>query len=532
MINYLVATTPGTYQPRFETFNGESHIVVPVTLLTEGVHNGSAGPIYYPAEEISAHAWAWDGEPVPIRHPEIDGELVSANSPSVLDEWNVGRIFHARYNSAKKALQGEAYLNVRLMEERNPALLADLRAGKSVEVSTGLSFDVDGENGTWQGEAYLFTARNLRPDHLALLPDQVGACSLEDGCGIRANRQEEQHMVSPKFFRPESKGVTYQGAIRLGVLATSMEDQGHALQRLADGMDRTDPNGERVVHWIEASFSNPNKVIIRQVRRTPDGAQPFRREEKFFEAAFEVDDNGLPTQINTDFTEVRERREFIPVTMAESLVNGDVTEENTTKVNLEEGLPKQTINSQSSSEETMKKEQLVQSLIDNKTTQWTPCDQSALMEMGEETLAKMVPITAGDTSSISNIGDIDGTAGNLKSTDDEDAIASRNAKETLDALPDGPGKTALRGAYDAQLCRRNKLITDLTGNTDLGLEKVTLEAMDDVALEALHKLHEKSTGATDNQRQFTAFSGRAAPVDVTASNVTPLPLPRTKKATG
>jgi len=42
--------------------------------------------------------------------------------------------------------------------------------------------------GVWNEEEYHSIVRNYRPDHLALLPGAIGACSWEDGCGIRANK--------------------------------------------------------------------------------------------------------------------------------------------------------------------------------------------------------------------------------------------------------------------------------------------------------------------------------------------------------
>jgi hypothetical protein len=41
-----------------------------------------------------------------------------------------------------------------------------------------------GDNPVFNGVKYEGIARNLRPDHLAILPDDKGACSLEDGCGV------------------------------------------------------------------------------------------------------------------------------------------------------------------------------------------------------------------------------------------------------------------------------------------------------------------------------------------------------------
>ncbi|GAG19965.1 unnamed protein product, partial [marine sediment metagenome] len=44
--------------------------------------------------------------------------------------------------------------------------------------------------GEWEGNAYLGTVYNFRPDHLALLPNAVGACSWEDGAGLARNKKE------------------------------------------------------------------------------------------------------------------------------------------------------------------------------------------------------------------------------------------------------------------------------------------------------------------------------------------------------
>ena len=37
-----------TNQMRRKKFNGSDHLVMPVVMLAEGVHNGSVGPLYYP----------------------------------------------------------------------------------------------------------------------------------------------------------------------------------------------------------------------------------------------------------------------------------------------------------------------------------------------------------------------------------------------------------------------------------------------------------------------------------------------------
>jgi hypothetical protein len=72
-----------------------------------------------------------------------------------------------------------------------------LRAGQPVEVSTGYFADMEATNGVWNGAAYTGITRNIRPDHLALLPDEVGACSWVDGCGApRVNVKGEKMHVN------------------------------------------------------------------------------------------------------------------------------------------------------------------------------------------------------------------------------------------------------------------------------------------------------------------------------------------------
>ena len=72
------------------------------------------------------------------------------------------------------------------MRRKRPALFADLAAGRKIELSTGLFTDNEPARpgATHNGRAYGHVARAHRPDHLAILPDRRGACSVDDGCGV------------------------------------------------------------------------------------------------------------------------------------------------------------------------------------------------------------------------------------------------------------------------------------------------------------------------------------------------------------
>jgi len=125
-----------------------------------------------------------------INHPEKEGVCVSANNPEILERFAVGQVFNTHIEDTK--LKAEVWLEeVRLMDCA-PKLHEKVRQGKPIEVSVGV-FTVDEVlPGEWNGEYYDAVAKSHRPDHLALLTEIAGACSLKDGCGIRANEESEK----------------------------------------------------------------------------------------------------------------------------------------------------------------------------------------------------------------------------------------------------------------------------------------------------------------------------------------------------
>jgi hypothetical protein len=177
------------YTVRREQLNGVDHIVVPVIMMVEGVHSGSHGPILHLAEDLGRYPESWDGMPVTIGHPLVGGQFVSANSPAVLQDWMVGRIFNTQITDS--ALRAEAWLDEVTLERISESTLERINNGEIIEVSIGIFSDEETVAGVWNNERYTAIARNHRPNHLALLPDEVGACSIVDGCGIRVNKQEK-----------------------------------------------------------------------------------------------------------------------------------------------------------------------------------------------------------------------------------------------------------------------------------------------------------------------------------------------------
>jgi hypothetical protein len=159
----------------------EEHMVVPVIAIREGVLNN----IFYSADVIKANAAEWNGVPLPVSHPkDKDGNFITANSPEVEAEHNVGRLFNVNFDDRSKALKADLYIHIeKATKLGHKEMLERLDAGENMDVSTGLWTNATPQSGEYAGKSYEYVAPSILPDHLALLPNEIGACSTKDGCG-------------------------------------------------------------------------------------------------------------------------------------------------------------------------------------------------------------------------------------------------------------------------------------------------------------------------------------------------------------
>ena len=173
-----------TAKSRKGKLHDRDHLVVPVTLIVPGVLNGSNGPLVYPADEVAKSVYRWNGMPLVVNHPSANGSPISAREIDVLNRQGVGTVLNARIaDDGSGKLLADAWIDIKAMQRINSDLLHRVQRGEKIEVSTGLLTD----NETVSGAV---VARNYQPDHLAILTDQAGACSIRDGCGLNTNRKE------------------------------------------------------------------------------------------------------------------------------------------------------------------------------------------------------------------------------------------------------------------------------------------------------------------------------------------------------
>ena len=164
---------------RIDTMEGKQYMVVPMIMMVEGVHNGTCGPLYYPKEEMEKIPEVWNTKPIIVYHP---GEGMSACDPDILTNRKIGVVMNTKMDGDK--WKSEAWLEKDRMEIVDDRVLTAVENGNMMELSTGLFTETELMSGEWKGETYVGIARNWRPDHLAILPDCKGACSIEDGAGL------------------------------------------------------------------------------------------------------------------------------------------------------------------------------------------------------------------------------------------------------------------------------------------------------------------------------------------------------------
>ena len=263
MEKLIANITSGKVRKTF--LHGRPHIVVPVSMIVPGVLNGSGGPILYTREENVKSVNLWNGMPVTVNHPvDDDGTPTSARSPGILDKWAIGTVMNTSSNGK---LVAEVFLDVNRTNQLDRRIIRDIERGKPIELSTGLFMDKEKapEDSVHNGEPYDFIARNFRPDHLAILPDEVGACSIKDGCGVLVNR----HGMSQDEIRNTLDQL-------LAALFTQDEARPFITEIFEDFM-------------------------------------VFEQGEKLFRKGFKIDDNGGIELLGDDPEEVNRKIDFVPV---------------------------------------------------------------------------------------------------------------------------------------------------------------------------------------------------------------------------
>lgn len=343
--------TATAYTVRTKVLDGKSYIVAPVVMMVEGVHTGSKGAVFHSIEELGKYPNTWDGMPVLVKHPMDDsGNYISANSLSVVEDC-IGRVYNTRVDGTR--LKAEVYIDKDKAAKKQPSVLAYINQNKKLEVSVGVFTDAVMQDGEWEGEAYKEIAINHRPDHLALLPGDVGACSWEDGCGIRTNSKGVINTNSNNLITDISEEMVRQfnnHGYRIEPMVNSLSYG----QRM-DAINAALPVGMKGdFTYIEELYSD---YVIYQVSPAGNGKREFFKQTYNILADGTVEMTGNPVKVSKQIS-------YINVNKKEKIMD------NKKKPCCEEK---------------------VNQLIANSATKWGETDREWLLEQDETTLEKLIP---------------------------------------------------------------------------------------------------------------------------------------------
>jgi len=184
----ILAANQIAAKPKRVIRNGREYYLVCATSIVPGVLPGSQGPLFYPHNEIKRNYRDWNRIPVTLNHPFRNGIYVSATDPIVIDKQGIGEIYETEVNGK---LKHNLLIDIEKANRLDKRIVQNIERGIPIELSTGLYTDnIPAPMGAhYNGKTYSHIARNYRPDHIAILPDQVGACSLQDGCGVLVNKK-------------------------------------------------------------------------------------------------------------------------------------------------------------------------------------------------------------------------------------------------------------------------------------------------------------------------------------------------------
>lgn len=438
----------GNYTMRTATYDNKSHIVVPVVIMVEGVHNGSHGAVLHTASELSTMTQSWNGIPVTIGHPKQDENYISANSPDVP---NVGRIFNARWENNK--LKAEAWLDEQKLLAQSPEATTYIRQGRALDVSMGAFNEYQMTSGDWNGEQYVAIASNYRPDHLALLPGEQGACSWADGCGIRNN--QNLNRIKNMEKSKEHPIVSY-----LQVNEAGMVERLDAIRRKVDNMD-----SQESTHWLEEVYDN--YVIYIKARR--ESSQPGTHYKQAYTVTADntIEWSGEPIKVKKEV---------------------NYLEINTNK--------KTEI--MSTSKKTCGCPDKVQALIANTLTRFTEQNKEWLLTMSDEQLTQLEPVM--------EIPETNAAAPEMSDATVTTYLASKTMEDIVKMFPETL-QANINSALELRKQKRDTIITVITTNASATWSKENLEALNCTMLQKIHDTLPKASQVTD----YSAAAGGTTP---------------------
>lgn len=211
----------------------------------------------YPAKELASGAASLNGKPAPAGHPKnAAGKHISAaNGEALATAWIGAYCANARHEGGRTItdiiVNGDmaaATPKGKQLVERLDAAIAGTNADP-IHVSTGLNLVPVEAKGESLGKAYDTIATNLDYDHLAILLDETGAGTPEQGVGMFLNSEGGEDEIEVAQVNTEPADRRYEGAV--GWLRSLFANKELSFDQIYDGLRTGLPDKA----WIREVFT-------------------------------------------------------------------------------------------------------------------------------------------------------------------------------------------------------------------------------------------------------------------------------------
>ncbi len=211
----------------------------------------------YPAKELASGAASLNGKPAPAGHPKNSAgkHISAANGEALATAWIGAYCANARHEGGRTVtdiiVNGDmaaATPKGKQLVERLDAAIAGTNADP-IHVSTGLNLVPVEAKGESLGKTYDTIATNLDYDHLAILLDETGAGTPEQGVGMFLNSEggEDEIEVAQVDTGPADR--RYEGAV--GWLRSLFANKELSFDQIYDGLRTGLPDKA----WIREVFT-------------------------------------------------------------------------------------------------------------------------------------------------------------------------------------------------------------------------------------------------------------------------------------
>ena len=176
--------------------NGRMCIVVPSKTLPDDV---VMNEIKYPAAEIAKAFNTLEGTPAPMGHPIVRGQYVGVGHSEAYP------FISGAINRNVKRVDGvvhlEKWIDKEYASRNHPALIEAINKKQPIHTSTGLILE---RIPVANNDGYKYEAHNMVFDHDAILLNEVGAATPDQGVGVFVNSAGDQYEVVNSVLSDDS----------------------------------------------------------------------------------------------------------------------------------------------------------------------------------------------------------------------------------------------------------------------------------------------------------------------------------------